>query len=98
MPLHIIWPSKKPYPAYSPDIAPSDYGMFRSIANILKYWIFDNFEDIKIGCEEFFTSKPKEWYRHQIQLLAERWMKVVENNELYFEEYYSIMIKIYNLK
>ncbi len=36
--------------------------------------------------QEFFDSKPKEWYFDQIRKLADRWQKVVDNNGLYFEE------------
>ena len=75
-----------PHPPYSPDIAPSDYGLFRSMAHFLKGRRFENFDDVKYGCEEFFASKTAKWYQHQIQLLAERWVKVVENDGLYFEE------------
>lgn len=75
-----------PHPPYSPDVAPSDYGLFRSMAHFLKGRRFENFDDVKSGCEEFFASKTAEWYQHQIQLLAERWVKVVENDGLYFEE------------
>ncbi|KAJ1356127.1 hypothetical protein KIN20_013777 [Parelaphostrongylus tenuis] len=31
-------------------------------------------------------SKSKEWYFGQIQNLADRWHKVVENDDVYFEE------------
>ena len=75
-----------PHPAHSPDIAPSDYGLFRSMAHFLKGRRFENMDDVKLGCEEFFASKTKEWYRHQISLLAERWVTVIQNDGLYFEE------------
>jgi histone-lysine N-methyltransferase SETMAR len=75
-----------PHPAYSPDIAPSDYGLFRSMAHYLRGRHFANFDDVKHGCQEFFVSKPKDWYHHQIELLAERWIRVIENDGLYFEE------------
>lgn len=75
-----------PHPAYSPDLAPSDYGLFRSMAHFLRGKRFDTFEEVETGCLEFFASKSKEWYKGQIQLLAERWLTVIENNGLYFEE------------
>lgn len=75
-----------PHPAYSPDIAPSDYGLFRSMAAFLRGRQFNTFNEVESACQEFFTSKPKEWYRRQIELLAERWTAVIENDGLYFEE------------
>lgn len=49
-----------PNPANSPDIAPSDYGLIRSMVHFLKGLIFGDYEYIKIGYEEFLASKPKE--------------------------------------
>ena len=75
-----------PHPAYSPDCAPSDYGLFRSMQHFLRGKQFETIKEVEIMCREFFDSKPKEWYRRQIKLLAERWEKVLENNGLYFVE------------
>ena len=75
-----------PHPAYSPDLAPSDYGLFRSMAHFLRGRQFANYEDVKIGCQEFFDSKSPAWYHNQIRQLAERWATVVDHNGLYFEE------------
>ena len=47
---------------------------------------FESFDEIEETCQEFFDSKPKEWYFDQIRKLADRWQKVVENDGLYFEE------------
>ena len=74
------------HPAYSPDIAPSDYGLFRSMKHFLCGKRFENIEEVEAACREFFASKPKEWYFRQIRLLAERWQMVVDNDGLYFEE------------
>jgi histone-lysine N-methyltransferase SETMAR len=72
-----------PHPAYSPDCAPSDYGLFRSMQHFLKGRRFESFEE---ACQEFFDSKPSEWYFDQIRKLADRWQKVIDNDGLYFEE------------
>lgn len=44
-----------PHNAYSLDIAPSNCGMFRSMTHFLKGRIYDNYEDIEIGCKELFA-------------------------------------------
>jgi histone-lysine N-methyltransferase SETMAR len=75
-----------PHPAYSPDCAPSDYGLFRSLQHSLKGRRFESFDEVEEACQEFFDSKPAEWYFEQIRKLAERWQKVVDNDGLYFEE------------
>jgi hypothetical protein len=75
-----------PHPAYSPDCAPSDYGLFRSMQHFLKGRRFESFEEVEEACQEFFDSKPSEWYFDQIRKLADRWQKVIDNDGLYFEE------------
>lgn len=75
-----------PHPAYSPDLAPSDYHLFRSLAHFLSGRQFTNVTDVETGCREFFASKPAEWYKHGIELLAERWQKTILHNGIYFEE------------
>lgn len=75
-----------PHPAYSPDLAPSDYHLFRSMAHFLRGRTFDSLEEVENGCREFFASKPAEWYRRGIEQLAQRWTKAVECNGIYFEE------------
>ena len=75
-----------PHPSYSPDAALSDYGLFRSMRHFLRGRRFVSFDQVEIVCQEFFDSKPVEWYFNQIRMLADRWQKIVENDDLYFEE------------
>ena len=75
-----------PHPAYSPDVAPSDYGLFRSMQHFMKGRRFESFDEVEEACEEFFDSKPKKPYFDQIRKLADRWQKVVDKDGLYFEE------------
>ena len=44
------------------------------------------FNKVEIGCQKFFSSKSKEWYRREMVLLAEKWTTVIENDGLYFED------------
>jgi histone-lysine N-methyltransferase SETMAR len=74
------------HPAYSPNLAPSDYGLFRSMVHFLRGRRFETFDQVEAACREFFESKEPHWYRDQIRQLAERWRKVIENDGLYFEE------------
>lgn len=74
-----------PHPAYSPDLAPSDYYLFRSLAHFLRGRSFSNVNDVEIACLEFFSSKSKQWYLSGIQELSKRWLKTIEHNGLYFD-------------
>ena len=56
-----------PQPAYSPDLAPSDYGLFQSMQHFLRGHRFGSFDEVHQACSEIFASKPK--FR-QIHMLA----------------------------
>jgi [histone H3]-lysine36 N-dimethyltransferase SETMAR len=75
-----------PHPPYSPDMAPSDYGLFRSMEHFLRGRRFDSVQEVEEACQQFFASKNPEWYFNQIRLLAKRWKMVIENDGLYFDD------------
>jgi len=58
----------------SQKIRPSDYHLFRAMANILHGRRFDNLEQVEAGSREFFNSKDKEWYRSVIKQLIDGWL------------------------
>lgn len=74
-----------PHPAYSPDLAPSDYHLFRSMAHFLRGRHFTNLDDVENGCRQFFAGKNSEWYKRGIEQLADRWVQTIESNGVYFE-------------
>jgi histone-lysine N-methyltransferase SETMAR len=69
-----------PHPAYSPDIAPSDYHLFRSLKNFLRSKTYSNFNDLKSDLELFFESQTPAFWAEGIQSLPERWRQVVDTN------------------
>lgn len=75
-----------PHPAYSPDLAPSDYHLFRSMAHFLRGKIFADLKEVEAGVREFFDSKPPEWYQAGIENLAKRWEMTIKHKGLYFED------------
>lgn len=60
------------HPPYSPDIAPSDYHLFRSLSNTLQGENFTDEDEIKKWLENFFASKPAHFYKDGIHSLPER--------------------------
>lgn len=68
------------HPPYSPDLSPSDYHLFRALANDFKEKQFDDYDDIKLGLETFFNHLPKEFFARGIADLAQRWETVIDNN------------------
>jgi histone-lysine N-methyltransferase SETMAR len=61
-----------PHPAFSPDLEPSDYHLFRSMAQLLRCIKFQSVADVEVAVEEFFASKNKEWFNHAFNELAEK--------------------------
>lgn len=72
-----------PHPPYSPDLAPSDYHLFRSLSNDIKNQIFEKEEDIKKYLQNFFDSKSPEFYAKGIHDLPRRWQEVIDSNGVY---------------
>lgn len=72
-----------PHPAYSPDLAPSDFHLFRSLSNAMRGVTFKNNDELQNWLVEFFGSKPRQFYQNGIEKLVERWEEVIKNNGNY---------------
>ncbi|KFD56382.1 hypothetical protein M513_02837 [Trichuris suis] len=70
-----------PHPGYSPDLAPSDYHLFGSLAVNLRGASFSNDEGLQKWLSDF--SKPPHFYRPGIEQLASRWEEVVNSEGEY---------------
>ena len=57
---------------YSPDIAPSDFHLFRSLLNSLNGKNFNSLEDCKRHLEQFFAQKDKKFWEDGIMKLPEK--------------------------
>jgi histone-lysine N-methyltransferase SETMAR len=74
-----------PHPPYSPDIAPSDYHLFRSMQSALTGTRFTSYDDIKNWLDEWIASKDQGFFAQGLRSLPERWAKVVASDGAYFE-------------
>ena len=72
-----------PHPPYSPDLALSDYQLFRSISNSLRGVSFNDDMELRTWLDEFFESRPPDFYRQGIEKLVERWEEVINNDGNY---------------
>jgi transposase len=68
-----------PHPPYSPDIAPSDYHLFRSLSNNLRGVFFNTDAELQDWLDDFFTAKPVDFFKRVIENLLERWEAVMNN-------------------
>lgn len=69
-----------PHPPYSPDIAPSDYHLFRSMAHGLSDQHFNIYEEIEKWLNEWIASKDESFFHQGIQL-PYRWDKIIAAND-----------------
>lgn len=68
-----------PHPPYSPDLAPSDYYLFRSLSNALKDISFDKEDELQNWLHEWFASKPSRFFKQGFEKLPCRWEEVISN-------------------
>ncbi|KAG5313023.1 MOS1T transposase, partial [Pseudoatta argentina] len=73
-----------PHPLYSPDIAPSDFHLFRSMAHGLADRRFHSYEEAQKWIDSWIASKDMSFFQRGIHVLPERWEKVVESDGKYF--------------
>ena len=73
-------------PAYSPDLALSDFHLFRSMQHALADSQFKTVNDIRNFVDEFIAPKPPHIFRDGIRMLPDRWRKIIENSGQYFED------------
>ena len=71
---------------YSPDKAPSDFHLFRSLEHFLRGKVFNNEEEIRQALDEYFASKNVDFYRRGFEKLPEIWEKIIDYNGEYFVE------------
>ncbi|EGI64426.1 Mariner Mos1 transposase [Acromyrmex echinatior] len=75
-----------PHPAYSPDLASSDYHlMFRSMQHALEDTHFHNYSEVENWIAEWIDSKDRLFFRRGIQLLPEKGQKVIASEGKYFD-------------
>jgi len=74
------------HPPYSPNLAPSDYHLFRSLQNSLNRKNFDSLEACKNYLGQFIAQKDAKFWENGIMKLSQRWQKVVKQNGTYVIE------------
>jgi [histone H3]-lysine36 N-dimethyltransferase SETMAR len=71
------------HPPYSPDLAPTDFHLFRSLSNAMHGVTFSTDAELRVWLDYFFDKRPCDFYRHGIENLVERWEEVVNNHGEY---------------
>ena len=74
------------YPPYSSDISSTDYHLFLSFDNFLRYKMFNNQYDVQQAFVSFIESRDPDFFKSGINKLVKRWQNVVDDNGVYFDE------------
>jgi len=73
------------HPPYSPDLAPNDYHLFRSMEHDLRNKKLKDHIELSNNLINSFNSKNLDFYRRGIDLLPEKWQEVIEVDGEYFD-------------
>ena len=74
------------HPPYSPDLAPSDFWLFRHLKKELRGHHFDSSDCVRHAVENFFRTRTSDFYSSAFAELLSRWKKCVDNNGSYVEK------------
>lgn len=72
--LHSCKFEQLPHPPYSPDLAPSDFHVFRKLKMDLKGQRFDNDDDVKAAVMGWLDSQTVTFWREGIEKCRDRWL------------------------
>lgn len=74
------------HPPYSPDLAPSDFYLFRHMKKHLRGKIYQNPADLKQSVELFLKDQSPVFFKNAFLELIHRWKKCVDQNGSYIEK------------
>ena len=75
-----------PHPAYSPDLAPSDYFMFFQLKKHLKGNHYDSDEEVVAAVRQWCREQSPEFFADGIRQLVRRWQLCVDRDGDYVEK------------
>ena len=74
------------HPPYSPDLAPSDYYVFRNLKSQLRGTRIRDDDELKAATEVWFEDQIDNFYFKGIDCLKEKWVKCIEVKGDYIEK------------
>lgn len=73
------------HPAYSPDLAPTDYHFFQALDNYLQGKIFTSPRAVEEAFDNFVATRPPGFFSAGLNKLPIRWQQCIDNDGAYFE-------------
>ena len=76
-----------PHPAYSLDLAPSDYHLFSELKKPLRGIKFEDLNQVKLAINRWIKHTPKTFFEEGLKKMVARWDKCVLLNGNYIEKF-----------
>jgi len=73
------------HPAYSPDLAPSEFFLFPKIKEILKSRHFDDIDHIRSNTTAALKAIPQNQFQNCLEGWSRRWHRCIVSQGEYFE-------------
>ena len=85
-----------PHPAYSPDLAPSDFCLFPNLKKDIRGFHFRSDEEVVTAVEEWVNGKDPDFFSSGLMAFKHRWSKCIrlEGNYIENEEWISTRNKL----
>jgi len=83
--LHELGFELLPHPAYSPDLAPSDFFLFADLKRMLAGKKFSSDEEVIAETEAYFETREKSYYKNGIEKLYDRYNRCIALEGNYIE-------------
>ena len=74
------------HPPYSPDLAPSDYWIFRKLKKNFRAKVHNSKDELMAAVQAFFREQPVTWFQEGLSRLPERWQRCIDLKGDYVEE------------
>ena len=65
------------HPPYSPDVAPSDFHLFRHLKDSLRGWAFEDDDAVIMAVNESIEEQEQNFFVEGVKTLKQRWEKCV---------------------
>ena len=75
-----------PHPAYSPDLAPSDFFLFPNLKKDIRGLHFQSDEEVVKAVEEWVNEKDPDFFISGLMALEHRWSKCIKLEGNYIEK------------
>ena len=75
-----------PHPAYSPDLAPSDFFLFPNLKKDIRGLHFRSDEEVVTAVEEWVNGKDPDFFSSGLMALERRWSKCITLEDNYIEK------------